>query len=471
MKTRKSLVLADALSAEIASGSFPAGSRLPSVRVLARERGCSVSTAVEALDELVGRGRVRAVPRSGFYVRAAVGDRPAARRGATSLDVVRSRSHGLVRRILEMGQVEGLAPFHAAIPSPSLLPLDALRRHLRRLLDDPDRSLGGYTPSAGSLALRTVLARGPLRRIPSITGDGIVVVNGCMEALALALEATTSPGDVVAIESPTFFGLIALLESLERRVVEIPVDLERGIRVDLLRSALERHPAKALVVSPDVQNPTGARLELEARRTVVRICRDAGVALIEDAVFASTVHDGADLPSLAELHPEGTILCSSASKTFAPGLRTGWMVPGRWTEHVLERKSRRTLGGPAAPQDALAAFLDSEGGTRHLRRMRSLLRQTTSRSRAILAEAVPAGTRISDPQGGFFLWLEVPRLDALEFYETALEHRIGVLPGPVFSAHQRFRDCLRISCGTPLTPKLEDDLRRIGALLRTATKT
>lgn len=461
-------VLADHLAAQIREGRLATGAKLPSVRELGRRHACSLTTVLQALELLEREDLIVGVPRSGHFVKSPPGHIAPIRRGSTSLEVVLGRTHGTLRRVLEMSQTSAIAPFHAAVPSPELLPLAALRRSLASHLVQEERQLGGYTPVAGSLPARSSLARFLAPRGLKAGPEELVLTNGCSEALSLALEVTSRPGEVIAIESPTFFGLVSLLEQLGRRVVEISVDPLRGIRLDLLEEALRRHEVKAVVVSPDFQNPTGARMDLEARRALLDLTSRHGCAVIEDAIFAQCGFGGQTFPSLYDLETSGNVLhCASLSKCLAPGLRAGWIAPGIRQRAVEELKSARTLGGSLALQGGWAGFLETGACERHFRDFPKAIWNQTQRMRSILAEDGPEDLRISSPSGGCVLWLELAGLDSLELFERAVEAGIGVIPGPVFSTHsRRFRNCLRVSCGHPLTPPLEAAARRLGRMLR-----
>ncbi|MEK7392087.1 MAG: PLP-dependent aminotransferase family protein [Fibrobacterota bacterium] len=469
----KAETIAARLTAKMDTGLFPAGSKLPSLRRLSETEACSVSTVVAAMDILSTSGRILSLPRSGIFVRSmetisSKGSRTVPR----SLDVVRSRSHSLARRVLEMSQDSTLAPFHAAIPHPSLLPLASLGRHLQTSLSNGSRLLGSYSSAAGSPNLRKELARFHSSQGHSLVPSDLVITNGCMEALALGIEACSHHDDIVAIETPTFFGLIALLEAMGRKVVEIPCAPESGLRLDLLEKATELHKISALVVSPDVQNPTGSSMDLESRVRLVSIARRQKMTLIEDAVYSSCLFSNQRIPTLVSLWSEGVIHCSSASKILSPGLRIGWMAPGRWTERVIALKSSRTLGNPVALQDAFAGYLGSPSWPRHLRHFRRSILEQVQTTRNQIQECFPPGTRISQPHGGFFLWIEIPGLDSLDLFERALEKGIGILPGPVFSSYrERFRNCLRISCGAPLDAQLARKLRELGTLAKASIRT
>jgi DNA-binding transcriptional MocR family regulator len=216
------------LAAQIKEGRLATGAKLPSVRELGRLHACSLTTVLQALELLEREDLIVGVPRSGHYVKSPRGPASLARRGTTSLEVVRGRTHGMLRRILEMSQTSAIAPFHAAVPSPELLPLGALRRTVTGHLVREESLLGRYSPVAGAQSARTALARFLAPRGLKVNSQALVLTNGCSEALSLAIEVTSRPGEVIAIESPTFFGLVSLLEQLGRNVVEILVARTAG---------------------------------------------------------------------------------------------------------------------------------------------------------------------------------------------------------------------------------------------------
>ncbi len=463
--------LADHLTGLIRDGRLATGAKLPSVRELGRLHRCSLTTVLQALERLEREDLIVGIPRSGHFVKSPRDAAATPRRVATSLDVVRGRTHGILRRILEMGQTGSIAPFHGAVPAPELLPLSSLRRALAGRLSGEEAQLGRYAPVAGSFSARSALARFLAPRGLKVDPQSLVLTNGCSEALALAIEATSRPGDVVAIESPAFFGLVSLLEQLGRRVVEIPVDPDRGMRLDLLEEALRLHPVQAVVASPDFQNPTGACMDLQARCSLLALATRHDCAVIEDAIYAHCGFAGRPLPSLHDLDDTGNVLhCSSFSKCLAPGLRAGWIAPGRRLREVEELHAVRSLGGPLILQGGWTEFLETSACERHFRAFPKHLWSQVQRMRAILVEDGPAGLRLSSPSGGFVLWLELPGLDSLEFFERAVQAGVGVVPGPVFSSHaRRYRHCLRVSCGHPFTPRLEAAARRLARLLREST--
>jgi DNA-binding transcriptional MocR family regulator len=183
------------------------------------------------------------------------------------------------------------------------------------------------------------------------------------------------------------------------------------------------------------------------------------------------IHFGDERPrSFSALDRDGhTLYCGSFSKTLAPGYRVGWVASGRHLPRVLEAKFSSTLCGPVLPQLALAEFLASGGYDHHLRRLRHVFADTLRRMLAVVEEAFPAGTKVSQPAGGFVLWLELPRrLDTRTLFAQALDKAICFAPGVVFSASGKYVHCLRLSGGYGWDARIENGLRVLGAMACTA---
>ena len=166
------------------------------------------------------------------------------------------------------------------------------------------------------------------------------------------------------------------------------------------------------------------------------------------------------------MDPDGnTIYVSSFSKTIAPGYRLGWIVTGRYMERVLDSKFALTQCGPALPQAAFAEFLASGGYENHLRRLRRTFRENIDRMIRTIDRAFPVGTRVSRPDGGFVLWVQLPKsVSTRELFEAALRKGICFVPGDVFSAGNRYANCLRVSCGSAWNARIEKGLVTLGGL-------
>ncbi len=458
--------LADHLASLVEAGSLLAGDRLPSVRGLAAQQGVSISTVLQAYVLLESRGLVEVRPQSGHYVKARLHPRlpeprtPRVEPGARAVTVA-ERVGQLYTGLDGSAGVLGLA-----LPDATLLPARRLARSMARAARASGEASVAYGPPAGMPALRRELARRSASWGCAIPADEILITVGAMEALHLALRAVARRGETIAVESPAFFGVLQLIESLGIKVVEIPARAGTGMDLSVLDGVLRRRRIQAVMAVPSFNNPLGSRMPDGARKELARIVTRHDVPLIEDDVYGDLQFDGARPRLVRSFDRKGLVLlCSSFSKTLAPGYRVGWIAPGRYRTTIERMKFAQTVSSPVLPQLAIADFLQSGGYDHHLRSLRRSLREQVARYGAEITARFPPGTRLSRPQGGFVLWVELPPgTDALALQERAVAEGAAVAPGPIFSANGGFRNCLRISCGQPWSPAIEQALAKVGRI-------
>lgn len=324
------------------------------------------------------------------------------------------------------------------------------------------------TPPGGNLLFRSALARRALASGMVMTQDEITVTHGCIEALNLALRAVTHPGDTVAVESPAFYGLLQILESLGLRALEIPTSATTGLSVEALDLALRAYDnIKAVVVVPHLQNPMGSIMPDANKRRLVQLCEEGGIPLIEDDTYSDLVERDAPLQALKSLDRTGNVIyCASLHKTLAPGMRLGWMVAGKSQARVAMLKYAQTRDNEEWSQIAAAEYLSSGAFDRHLRRLRSALRSQRERMADGIASCFPRGTRLHVPDGGITLWTELPeRLSAKRLFDAVIREGILFAPGAMFSNSDRFDHFMRISCGYPYDADMEAAISRLGKLV------
>lgn len=445
---------------QVRAAALRPGDRLPSVRRMSTHCGLSVTTVLHAYRVLEARRIIEARPQSGFYVLPPPEARAPLPRPSSPPPVPREVTSGdLIAGVLESASDPALVPLGASLPDPALLPTVRLSRSMSAALRrDPARATSFLHP-AGCEELRLEIARREWGAGVRTAADGVVVTCGATEALSLALRATTRPGDAVAVESPTYFGVLQLIEGLGRRVLEVPTDPREGICVEGLERALATTSGvRACVVTPTVQNPLGAVMPDSAREALVALLSKHEIAIIEDDTPAELYFGDGRPRSLRHWDDRDLVVrCGSFSKSLAPGYRLGWVVPGeRFGRAVFEGKQSSTLATAAPPQLAVAEYLGAGGYERHLRRLRKVLRENVERLGFEIAGRFPDGTRVSRPYGGIVLWVQLPEgSDALALYRTAHAHGISIAPGPIFSAGGGFREFVRLSAGYPWSERTD----------------
>jgi DNA-binding transcriptional MocR family regulator len=459
--------LAADLTRLVGKGTLRAGDRMPSVRQLSRQRSVSVSTVLQAYLLLESRGVVETRPQSGHYVRAqraplALEPRPP----RCSTQATRVTVSDLVARVYGACRDPGMVLLGAAHMSPALLPTENINRRLAAVAREAGGAGIAYDVPPGLLALRRQIARRAAEWGVAIDADDVVTTFGTMEALYLCLRAVTEPGDTIVVESPMYYGVLQLIESLGIRALEVPASAGTGIDLAALDAALRQHKVSAVLAVPNFSNPLGALMPDEAKAELVKMLARREIPLVEDDIYGDLHWDGTRPRPAAAFDEKGLVmLCASFSKTLAPGYRVGYAIPGRFRERVERLKFAQTVGTATLPQMAIADFLANGGYERHLRRLRRALADQVAKTSDAIAACFPAGTRISRPRGGYVLWVEMPPgKSALELHARALAKKISIAPGPIFSAKQRFASCFRLSAGFPWSPVIEQSIRTLGAI-------
>ncbi len=449
--------LAANLASRIAGGVLRAGERIPSVRKASAQHGVSSATVLAAYALLESRGLIEARPQSGYYVRPQFGSQAALPRAGRVTAAAGPVVVGeLAFRILSASRDTNTVPLGSAFPSPDLFPLQALNRTLAAVArkQKPWQTVTDLPP--GNRELRRLIAKRYAEQGYAVDEGEILITCGAMEALNLGLQAVARAGDIVAVESPAFYAGLQAIERLGMRALEIPTDTATGINLDALARALERQAlrgqaVKACLVMTTFQNPLGDTLPEERKRALVALLARHQVPLVEDDVYAE-LHFGAQhLRAAKAFDTKGLVIhCGSFAKCLAPGYRVGWMAAGRFAARASQLKFMTTLATAVLPQAAIAEFIKYGGYDGHLRRLRLALAQQMQQMHAALAQALPEGTRLTRPLGGYMLWAELPaRVNALDLFEAALARGISIAPGPIFSGSRRYRNFVRINCGHP----------------------
>ena len=449
----------------IEGGVLRAGDRIPSVRRASRQHKVSITTAVQAYLALENRGLIEARPKSGFFVRVQrhydLGEPKTSR---PSSGAVPTESPTLIAKLLDATMRPDIIQLGAGLPNARLLPVQKLNRMLAAAARRAGTASTEYDMPPGCLALRRALARRALDWGVKILPEEIITTCGCTEAIVLCLRSVTRSGDTVAIESPTYFGLIQIIEQLGLKPLEIPTHPRTGMDLDSLERVLGVRRVTACLVVPNFNNPLGSLMPVANKARLVALLAKKEIPLIEDDLYGDLYFDNGDRPHVAKAYDKRglVMLCGSFSKSLAPGYRVGWMMPGRYFEAARNLKCATIGATPTLPQLALADYVVNGGYDHHLRGLRrALKRQVNDISRAV-AESFPERIKMTRPAGGLVLWVELPpHVDALRLHSKALTEKISIAPGPMFSPRQDYRNFIRLSCGEPWSPQLE---RAIGVL-------
>ncbi len=465
----KYIDVSDRIEKLIENGVLKVGDKLLSVRALSKEQGISLSTAFQSYYHLESKGLIEARPQSGYYVkfsREHVLDLPKA--GDPPDDAVPVSVDEMISSVYHDLNSEKLIHFSLGVPSIELLPAAKLTKSVMQAIRDSKTSCMQYEHIQGNLALRRQIARQAFNWGGTPSEEDIVVTAGCVEALSLCIKATTKPGDAVAIESPTYFAIFQVMESHGLKVVEIPTDPVTGIDLNYLEQAIPKFDIKACLFVNNFNNPLGSCMPDDNKKQLVEMLAKKDIPLIEDDIYGE-MYFGKNRPKTCKtFDKKGLVLhCSSFSKSLAPGHRVGWTIPGRYKEKVIRLKRMHTVSTNTLSQAAIAHFLSNGRYELHLRHLRKALHTQSLRYIQAICEYFPDDTKMTRPQGGFALWIELNRkINTYKLHKKALKHNIGVAPGQIFSSQARFENCLRLSYGEPWSSRIEEGIKTLGKLVK-----
>lgn len=459
--------IAEGVIQQIAKGTLRAGDRVRSLRDVSRQQRISMSTALQAYLWLESRGYLEARPQSGFYVRTPFSSLiPEPQFETSHTRPAPAGPEEVLTDLIEALNNPDNVPFGAGSASPELYPVRRMNAILRRIVHRQPHHSTYYDFPPGFEPLRRQIARRAIAAGCGLSPRDVIVTCGAQEAINLALRATTKPGDAIAVESPTYFGVLQSAGSMGLKVIEIPTHPQNGMDLDELETALRRHRVKACFSMSTCHNPLGYVLPDQYKKSLAELTARWNIPLIEDEVYADVAYQGARPRSIKSFDRKGNVLvCASFSKILCPGYRLGWILSGKHRAEIERLKMLSTVATPSLPQRVVAEFLESGGYDRHLNKLRSTLGMQAEGVRQAISKYFPQGTRISRPAGGYMLWIELPgRVNAVKLYRAALAQRITIIPGNIFSASGRYRNYIRINCGHRWSETHDRALLNLGRL-------
>ena len=462
--------LSDLLAQRIEQGFYRAGEKLPSVRSLSQEHGVSISTVQQSYQLLEQKRLITAQPRSGYFVAPQQLQAPVPPMSRPTQRPVEITQWEQVLSMLSVRDDKDVITFAGGSPDVDQPGLKPLWRELSRVIRHDRGDILQYDSLTGQQELREQIARLMLDAGSVITADDVVITSGCHNALSLALLAVCEPGDIIAVESPAYYGTMQLLRGLGFKAIEIPTDPVNGISVEALELAMEQWPVKGVILVPACNNPLGFIMPDARKRAVLALAQSYDIVIFEDDIYGDLATEYPRPKTIHSMDIDGRVmLCSSFTKTIAPGLRIGWIIPGRNYDRLLQKKY--AVSGTNAPsiQLAVSAFIREGYYHRHLRRMRQIYQRNMEIYTGWLREYFPSGICVTRPKGGFMLWVELPaQVDMVCVSRQLCRLKIHVAPGSLFSAAGKYRNCLRINCALPAVEKHRQVMVKLGEAVKLA---
>jgi len=439
--------IADSIRDQVARGALGPGDRLPAIRDLARQLGVNRDTVALAYEQLASSGIVEASVGRGTFVAQPAADLADTAPLVPTLSPLTERLLAFERARPRFGSATDAVPMHSLVPDASLFPADEFRRVLNRVLQDQGPELLLYGGPQGHPGLRSVLSERFRRDGIDVDADGIVLCHGASQGISLTLRLFAEPGDVIAIEEPTYNNVLAATLALGIRTAPIPMR-DGALDLTVLEHTLARPEVKALYTIPSFHNPLGTTTTVSHRRALLQIASKFHKPVIEDGYEADLRLAGRAVPPLAALDTTGGVChLFSFSKSLFPGARIGAITAhGALVGALAALKAATDLSDALPLQAALAEFVTDGGYDRHLGRVRRVLLERRDALLAALESEMPEGTRWTRPDGGLQMWVELPPgFDTSDLLPDAVGAGVLFSPGAQFYPDGRPSSGLRLT--------------------------
>lgn len=459
------LQIANNIEHQIKSDVLKVGDKLPSLRTVALEKGISLTTAQQSYFELESRGLVESRPQSGYYVSYA-------HKGFLNLPAVSqpimAKKFDEVEDIMSI-VIQNFEKAHtylsSASLSPELVPIAKLNKSLiaaTRTLKDSGVSYS----KIGSVKLKTQIAKRSLSWGGKLQADDIITTGGSIDSISFCLLSLTKRGDTIVVESPVYFGILRLAQSLGLHVIELPTHPVTGIEVEALKKVIERKKVKLCILITNFSNPMGSCMPDENKKAVVQLMEKYNIPLIEDDLYAD-LYFGNHRPTSCKTYDESGIVlwCGSFSKTLVSGYRVGWVAPGKFKVQVERTKLFHSMYSSTITHEAIGNFLEVGRYDNHLRKTRQILYQNSLQFHRCISEYFPQDTKVTRPLGSMNLWVELnKKTDVIELYNKAIVNKISITPGRMYTLQNQYNNCFKLSYGMLWTEKIESALKLLGKL-------
>lgn len=432
------------LRSAIDNGVYQHNDKLPSIRQLVNELGFGKNTIIRAFHELEAQGLIYSMPKSGYRVNSLKSVQTSNVK-PTKVDLL-----SVCKEVLTYPNYKELLPTGSAHPSTDAPAIKSLYAEIGRHSRRQTHTSSHYQLPPGDTLLIKQLAKITQDLGTPASVDEILITHGAQQAISLALRAITKPGDIVAVESPCYFGNLLLLESLGLEVLEIPSCDYQGMDPLALESALAKWDVKVILVTPNFTNPSSAVMPLERRKQLLNV--SGTIPIIEDDVFGA-LSFSSPIASLRALDDKQRVIyVNSLSKTLDSRLRIGWLLAGCYREQVEKYLLCENMGSLNLMQSAVGEFLTSGKYRNHISKMRRCYQNNAKRYIQLFKNAMDAHPQlinqyhISGVQGSFLLWIRLPKsIDSYQLYQACNQHKISILPGFMFGTHDQFKHCIRVS--------------------------
>ncbi|MVO98748.1 PLP-dependent aminotransferase family protein [Paenibacillus lutrae] len=380
-------------------------------------------------------------------------------------------SSSAVREILKLTQGSSIISFAGGLPAEEFFPIDAVKEALARVMEGGTSAMQ-YGLTEGYVPLRQSICKRMAAKGMNVTPDDMMLTTGSQQTIDLLTRIYVDEGDVILVERPTYLAAIQVFQARGARIVSVQSD-RHGMDLDDLAAQIREHKPKMVYVNPNFSNPAGRVWSLERRQGLLEACRSNDVLILEDDPYGELRFGTTEvLPSIFSLdqHPEGScvVYTSTFSKIVAPALRTGWVMGDRSViRAIAQAKQAADLQSSTLDQQTLYQLMEHFDMDAHIELISTEYEKRMQYMVQLLREKNWPGVVWNDPQGGMFIWLELPpHIDTQALLPTAVQHGVAYVPGVSFYADQPLRNTMRLNFTYSSPEVLKLGMERLDAVLK-----
>lgn len=374
-----------------------------------------------------------------------------------------------VGAILKAAADPKIISFAGGLPAPELFPVEGMKEATDNVYAEHGQQALQYGAAKGVTELRELI----LKRVKEKENidaklENVMVTTGSEQAIDLVGKAFVNPGDTVLVEEPTYLCALDVFRSYGANFVSVPMD-DDGMKMDALEEALKAHPETALVYTvPNFQNPTGRTMPAERRKKFAELAAKYDVPVLEDNPYGDIRFAGEHVPSVKSFDHAGKVFyMSTFSKILAPGFRLGWLVADpKVIEKLTVLKQSADLHTDNLVQYVVTEFFKENDVDAHVKEISDLYGKRKQLMIDGIKKYFPKDVKYTDPEGGMFLWVEVPGVtDTVELFKQCLEHNVAFVPGDPFFAGKPQPGTFRLNYSNMQEDQIEVGLKRLGEAL------
>ncbi|MCC3649015.1 MAG: PLP-dependent aminotransferase family protein [Bacillota bacterium] len=372
------------------------------------------------------------------------------------------------REILKVTERPEVISFAGGLPAPELFPVEALKEVCNAVLNEEGAAALQYSTTEGYIPLREAICQRMKSAGIDSSIENVLITSGSQQAIDLTGRLFINEGDTIICESPTYLAAINVFKSYNAKFVEVAMD-DDGMVMEELEQMLRDHPdAKFIYTIPDFQNPTGRTLKLERRKRMIELANQYDVLILEDNPYGAVRFAGEELPPVKHFDTEGRVIyLSTFSKIFTPGLRLGWICADEtFIDKYVAFKQTADLHTDSFAQRITAKYMELYDIEEHINKIKAVYKERCTAMLSCIEEFFPNHLSYSKPEGGLFIWVELPEgIDSAHIFTECLKNNVACVPGAPFFPNGTQKNTLRLNYSNMSKERIIEGMKRMGEVL------